>query len=56
MIRFDTFRFGYDTKKVIVLSRSVPMLWVRYALLLTKRYLRRLGNGAVSAHESTKAK
>ncbi len=35
MIRFDTFRFDYDTKNVIVFSRAVVVLLVRHALLLT---------------------
>jgi hypothetical protein len=34
MIRFDTFRFDYDTKNVIVFSRAVVVLLVRHALLL----------------------
>ena len=34
MIRFDTFRFDYDTKNVIVFDRAVVVLWVRHALLL----------------------
>jgi hypothetical protein len=33
MIRFDTFRFDYDTKNVIVFSRAVVVLLVRHALL-----------------------
>jgi len=32
MIRFDTFRFDYDTKNVIVFSRAVVVLLVRHAL------------------------
>ena len=35
MIRFDTFRFDYDTKTAIVFSRAVVVLLVRHALLLT---------------------
>jgi hypothetical protein len=35
MIRFDTFRFDYDTKNVIVFSRAAVVLLVRHALLLT---------------------
>ena len=34
MIRFDTFRFDYDTKTSIVFSRAVVVLLVRHALLL----------------------
>lgn len=30
MIRFDTFRFDYDTKNVIVFSRAVVVLLVRH--------------------------
>jgi hypothetical protein len=37
MIRFDTFRFDYDTKNVIVFSCAVAVLLVRHALLLTQR-------------------
>jgi hypothetical protein len=35
MIRFDTFRFDYDTKNVIVFSRAVVVLLVRHTLPLT---------------------
>jgi hypothetical protein len=34
MIRFDTFRFDYDAKNVILFSRAVVVLLVRHALLL----------------------
>lgn len=36
VIRFDTFRFDYDTKNTFVFSREVVVLWVHHALLISK--------------------
>ncbi|NCU32803.1 MAG: hypothetical protein EOM23_07720 [Candidatus Moranbacteria bacterium] len=47
MIRYDTFRFDYDTKNIIVFSRAVVVLLVRHALLLT---FWRLAKVAISKH------
>jgi hypothetical protein len=47
MIRFDTFRFDYDMKNVIVFSRAVVVLLVRHALQPT---FGRLPQWGISEH------
>jgi len=38
MIRFDVFRFDYDTINVIVSGRAAVVMLVRHALLLTRAF------------------
>jgi hypothetical protein len=38
MIRYDTFRFDYDTNNYMVCGRALVLLLVPYALCVFRRY------------------